>query len=275
MKKLVKTLLGVLTSVMLMGMTVCAEEYTVTDVDAVLWTNGSTVVQVDASTEAAIALPPMEIGTPVHITGVTSNGYWRVEIDGATYYIVGPGLGDTIVTNEYIRKYYDRPIIQNQNGISIEIDYTEWNMATQTFRVAHTATNNTAYTVDVKISGAIIYNGYTQDTSSNDRHLMSNEKKYGQAPTIGIEPGATMSGYNTYYLEDSDLEKLGVRFRVNFETRLNEIYGGSGGNVINFDGANFHDYTTSAIRLECPGTIHSVMGKFQLPDQAILPNLYK
>lgn len=275
MRKVVKGLLGVMVGVMLMGMTVCAEEYSVTDVDTVLWTNGSTVVQVEADTKAAVALSPMEIGTPVHITGVTSNGYWRVEIDGATYYIVGPGLGDTIITDEYIRKYYDRPIIQNQNGISIEIDYTEWNMAQQTFRVAHTATNQTAYTVDVKISGAIIYNGYTKETSTKDRHLMSNGKQYGQAPTIGIEPGATMSGYNTYYLEDTDLERLGVRFRVNFETRLNEIHGGSGGHVINFDGANFQDYTTSVISLECPGTIHSVMGKLSLPDQAILPNLMK
>lgn len=270
-----KVLLGVIISVMLMGMTVCAEEYTVTDVEAVLWTNGSTVVQVEPRVEAAVALPPMEIGTPVHITGVTSNGYWRVEIDGATYYIVGPGLGDTIITNEYIRKYYDRPIIQNQNGISIEIDYTEWNMANQTFRVAHTATNNTAYTVDVKISGAIIYNGYTKETSPNDRHLMSNGKQYGQEPTIGIVPGTTMSGYNTYYLEDTDIEKLGVRFRVNFETRLNEVHGGSGGHVINFDGADFQDYLTSAIRLECPGTIHLVLGKFSLPNQSILPNLLK
>lgn len=273
MNRLVKTLLGVVTGVMLMGMTVCAEEYTVTDTDAVLWTNGSTVVQVDASAEAAVALPPMEIGTPVHITGVTSNGYWRVEIDGATYYIVGPGLGDTIITNEYIRKYYDRPIIVNQNGISIEIDYTEWNMVEQTFTVAHTATNNTAYTVDINISGAIIYNGYTKETTTLDRHLEIQDHE--KVSTKGIVPGATMSGINTFYMEDVDLADRPFRFQANFETRLNEIYGGSGGNCINFDGATFYDYSTAATRLECPGTIYMVLGKFTMPGQTILPNLLK
>ena len=118
MKRITKTLLGILTGVMIMGMTAAASEYTVTDTDAVLWTNGNTVVQADASAGAAVALPPMEIGTPVHITGVTSNGYWRVEIDGATYYIAGAGLGDTIETDEYIRKYYAQPVIQNIKGMS-------------------------------------------------------------------------------------------------------------------------------------------------------------
>ena len=118
MKRITKTLLGILTGVMIMGMTAAASEYTVTDTDAVLWTNGNTVVQADASAGAAVTLPPMEIGTPVHITGVTSNGYWRVEIDGATYYIAGAGLGDTIETDEYIRKYYAQPVIQNIKGMS-------------------------------------------------------------------------------------------------------------------------------------------------------------
>ena len=265
-----KIILGVIIGVMLMGMTVCAEEYSVTDVEAVLWTNASTVVQVDADTKAAVVLPPMEIGTPVHITGVTSNGYWRVEIDGATYYIVGAGLGDTIVTNEYIRKYYDKPVIINQKGVTIEIDYTEWNLVTHSFKVAYTATNNSPYTLDIRAQRAYIYDGYDWEDKQSWLRRAYVDRDYGvneDVEIIGIAPGTSMSGckyghvFDEYLNEDKKISLFTTYFHVskNKETHGNEV------DYIEFEVVKFYDYTTAATRVESPNAIRSKVGFKDVP----------
>lgn len=259
MRKVTKMLLGVLTGIMLMGMTASASEYTVTDTDAVLWTNAATVIQADADEAAAVALPPMEIGTPVHITGVTSNGYWRVEIDGATYYIVGAGLGDTIVTNEYIRKYYDKSVIVNQKGVTIEIDYTEWSPRANngsTFRIGYTVTNNTPDTLDVYVTkgdGARIYNGYTDDTTTKETYvfnmLLEDDE---QNPPLGILSGESKSGFETFNIMDYELKDNEIaRFTLQFYAKR---YMGKS-NFAQFESVTFYDYTTAQTRLESENKI--------------------
>lgn len=252
MKRITKTLLGILIGVMLMGMTVSAAEYTVTDTDAVLWTNGSTVVQADASADAPVALPSMEIGTPVHITGVTSNGYWRVEIDGATYYIVGAGLGDTIVTDEYIRKYYDKPVITKPVGITIEVDYTEWNLITHAFKVAYTATNNTPYVIDIR-TRARIYDGYTDETSSTNAHPLYDKEK---EDINLLAPGVTASGYEEFRIENRFLEKnIVARNDVIFRVEKDEEVYGPSRDYIDYYPVAFYDYTTVMTRIDSPNEI--------------------
>lgn len=257
MRKVTKILLEVLMVMMLIGTTVSANEYTVTDTNAVLWTNASTVIKADASADAAAVLPSMEIGTPVHITGVTSNGYWRVEINGATYYIEGSGLGDTIVTNEYIRKYYDKPVIVNQKGVTIEIDYTEWSLRQNSksmFRIGYTVTNNTPYTLDVflaKGDGAKIYNGYTDDTStkkSNVFTFMLEETE--QNPTLDILTGESKSGFQTFNVTDYELKDNQIaRFTAEYFAQ-NSI-----SSFVQFKPVTFYDYTTAETRLECDNLI--------------------
>ena len=266
MSRVRKVLIGVLLCVMMMGMSVSAAEYTVTDVDTVLWSNALTAVQVDADENAAVALPSMEIGTPVHITGVTSNGYWRVEIDGATYYIVGAGLGDTIVTDEYIRKYYDKPVIVNQKGVTVEIDYTEWNMVKHTFEIAHTVTNNMPYVIDVSIAshGASVFNGYTDDTTTKKSYVfVSGVDKEGKRLVEGVQPGETMSGYARYQVMESLLNKNAIyRFQASYHVEKSE-------NVdldfIIYKPVTFYDYTTTDVRLESEGTINYGYGFKDVP----------
>ena len=260
-----KIILGVIIGVMLMGMTVCAEEYSVTDVEAVLWTNASTVVQVDADTMAAVALPPMEIGTPVHITGVTSNGYWRVEIDGATYYIVGAGLGDTIVTNEYIRKYYDKPVIINQKGVTIEIDYTEWNLVTHSFKVAYTATNNSPYTLDISVPDAYIYDSYDNNVTQG-YEMVGTYGDEEDVQIVAIEPRTSMSGHVYGHVFEQYIEKGRVLlFTAYFRVEKNEEVHGFSTDGIRFEPVKFYDYTTEATRVESPNEIRSIVGFQDVP----------
>ena len=264
MKRITKTLLGILTGVMIMGMTAAASEYTVTDTDAVLWTNGNTVVQADASAGAAVTLPPMEIGTPVHITGVTSNGYWRVEIDGATYYIAGAGLGDTIETDEYIRKYYAQPVIQNIKGITIKVDYTEWNKVTHVIKMGYTVTNNTPYTVDVDADKGYIYSTYEIDKVH--RSLVGERRGINEdieVETLAIAPGTSMSGYQCYHINSLRMDQISL-FTVKFVVHKNRDIYGISSHCIRFEDVAFYDYTTTDIRVQGTDQIYSIIGFYDV-----------
>ncbi len=87
-----KFLLSVLFGVMTLGMTVSASEYTVTNAEAVLYTNAEAELLSNADANSVVlskeALPD---NAPIHVTGITSNGYFRVDLDGI-YYIAGNGL---------------------------------------------------------------------------------------------------------------------------------------------------------------------------------------
>lgn len=86
-----KYVAGMLLGVMLMGMPVLAAEYTVTEVDGVLYTNDQTVILADAD-ENTVVLPEVAADLPIKVTGVTSNGYFRIDLNGQTFYIPGIGL---------------------------------------------------------------------------------------------------------------------------------------------------------------------------------------
>ncbi|MCM1183648.1 MAG: hypothetical protein NC337_09760 [Roseburia sp.] len=91
MKKKLKYLVGLLLGVMLMGMPVLAAEYTVTEVNGVLYTNDQTVILADAD-DGTVVLPEVAADLPIQVTGVTSNGYFRINLNGETFYIQGIGL---------------------------------------------------------------------------------------------------------------------------------------------------------------------------------------
>lgn len=69
-------------------------EYTVTDVDEILYTNDTTVFYVQPAVESAVVSAFCETGVPVQVTGVTSNGFYRVCIsaDGEESFVAGDGL---------------------------------------------------------------------------------------------------------------------------------------------------------------------------------------
>lgn len=94
MKKIWKGLIGFVFGVALLHVSMleaAAAEYTVTDAEAVLYTNDNTVILSDAD-DSAVVLPEVAADLPIQVTGVTSNGYFRICLDGQTYYIHGIGL---------------------------------------------------------------------------------------------------------------------------------------------------------------------------------------
>lgn len=87
-----KFLLSVLFGVMTLGMTVSASEYTVTNVEAVLYTNAETELLSNADMSSVVLnKEAMPDNAPIHVTGITSNGYFQVDLNGV-YYIAGNGL---------------------------------------------------------------------------------------------------------------------------------------------------------------------------------------
>lgn len=114
---------------------VCAAEYSVTAVDAVLYTNDNTVILADAD-DSTIVLPTVAANLPIQVTGITSNGYFQIALDGQTYFIHGIGLStaDTIENPE--RQVYN--VIMAQKAVFPEgmrwtnDNYYGWNGGTYT-----------------------------------------------------------------------------------------------------------------------------------------------
>jgi len=93
-----KMFLGFITGVMIMGscMTASAAEFTVTDQSGVCYSNDDTVVYADADLNGTVVLPDVQAGLPICVTGITSNGFFCVNLgDGNVYYIPGYGLSAT------------------------------------------------------------------------------------------------------------------------------------------------------------------------------------
>lgn len=91
MRKSIKYLASVLLGVIVMGLPVSAAEHKVTDVSGVLYTNNATAVYTDADGQTLL-LPKVDPGLPILVTGVTDNGYFRIDLAGQILYIPGSGL---------------------------------------------------------------------------------------------------------------------------------------------------------------------------------------
>ncbi len=63
----------------------------VTEVSAVMWTNENTAF-LSSPDDAAVVVPNVGAGLPINVTGITSNGYFRVDLGGQAFYINGIGL---------------------------------------------------------------------------------------------------------------------------------------------------------------------------------------
>lgn len=68
--------------------------YSVTDAQAILYTNDTTVIYSAPSKNSSVILPACDAGLPVLVTGVTDNGYFRVELEESTGYVLGIGLSE-------------------------------------------------------------------------------------------------------------------------------------------------------------------------------------
>lgn len=75
-----------------------AAEFSVTEAAAVLYTNENTVILLDADDSTAV-LSGVEVDLPIQVTGVTSNGYFRISLGGQTFYVHGTGLSAGMVSD--------------------------------------------------------------------------------------------------------------------------------------------------------------------------------
>lgn len=95
MKKLLNNMMKLMIGAALFlaapAMESAAAEYSVTPAEAVLYTNDSTVI-LSETDDAAVVLPEVAADLPIQVTGITSNGYFRIALDGQTFYIHGIGL---------------------------------------------------------------------------------------------------------------------------------------------------------------------------------------
>lgn len=93
MKKITKYVFGLLIGTLMLGTTVNATEYSVTPVNAILYSNSESVLYSDADMSSSVVLSAeaFEDNIPIQVTGITSNGFFQVNL-GATYYIAGNGL---------------------------------------------------------------------------------------------------------------------------------------------------------------------------------------
>ena len=100
------------------SMSVNAAEFHVTEASAVLFTNESTVIRLDADENSTVILSGIEADLPIQVTGVTSNGYFQILLDGQTFYVHGIGLTAGEMPNSgngATSGIYDKIIAQKAN----------------------------------------------------------------------------------------------------------------------------------------------------------------
>lgn len=100
------------------SLAVNAAEFSVTEASAVLYTNENTVIRSDADENSVVILPEVDAGLPIQVTGVTSNGYFRILLDGQTFYVHGIGLNTGEMPNtdsSVANSIYDIMIAQKAN----------------------------------------------------------------------------------------------------------------------------------------------------------------
>ena len=64
----------------------------VTDTEAVLYTNDSTVIYSVPDLSGAVLFAELETGLPIHVTGTTENGFFRIDLGEITAYVDLTGL---------------------------------------------------------------------------------------------------------------------------------------------------------------------------------------
>ena len=110
-----------------------AAEFSVTETSAILYTNENTVILLDADEGSAVILSGVEKGLPIQVTGITSNGYFRILLDGQTFYVHGIGLnadGMPNAGNDAANSIYDKIIAQKANFLEgmkwTNADFYSW-----------------------------------------------------------------------------------------------------------------------------------------------------
>lgn len=97
--KLKYGVLLVITLIILSGNSVLAAEYTVQPTSGVLYTGEGAEVFQKPDVSTMVAEFPGDF--PVQVTGITDNGYFQIDFNGATFYIYGKALSTNTGTRAY------------------------------------------------------------------------------------------------------------------------------------------------------------------------------
>lgn len=100
------------------------EAANISNIQAVLYTNTSTVIYAGADLTGAVVLPDVEVGLPVKVTGVTDNGFFQVDIAGI-YYIPCSGL-EVSVKAINLSTLQNRGVDLSDAVISAKYTYTDY-----------------------------------------------------------------------------------------------------------------------------------------------------
>ena len=60
--------------------------------DMVLYTNDTSVIYAEPSLESNVILPFCETGLPIHVIGLTSNGYFQIDLGEVIAFVPVDGL---------------------------------------------------------------------------------------------------------------------------------------------------------------------------------------
>ncbi|MBO5146723.1 MAG: hypothetical protein J6C19_14550 [Lachnospiraceae bacterium] len=102
-----------------------AAEYTVTETQAVLYTNEYTVILADAD-ENTVVIPAVDADLPIQVTGVTSNGYFRIDLGGQTFYVNGAGLSAPVSDSSIYDSIMAQKAVFPEGMRWTNEDFREW-----------------------------------------------------------------------------------------------------------------------------------------------------
>ena len=93
MKRVLRCCLGIVLGVLFCGMTAFADEFTVAETSLVLYSNSETALYQSATEDSVVVISKEDFpdGAAIQVTGITSTGFFQVELNG-TYYVPAAGL---------------------------------------------------------------------------------------------------------------------------------------------------------------------------------------
>ena len=122
-KKIKFGLLLVCMLIIFTGNTALAAEYTVQPVNGTLYTGEGAEIFSEPEASSMVAVFPGDF--PVQITGMTDNGFFQINFNGATFYIYGKALSSSTGTQAYKLTEIDAKAALVGNADSGELIYTQ------------------------------------------------------------------------------------------------------------------------------------------------------
>lgn len=239
MKRINKYIIGIFTGLLFWGMKVFASE--ITPVNAILFSNEEAVVYAEADMTSVIVLPNLQEGLPIHVTGITNNGFFQIDM-GGIYYVPGYGLevgkeenvpavveesekpegvSEEIYSvkqnyNEYIARVVELVNVERQNAGLAPLAYDEQITYAATHRSYEMAASN--YFSHTRPSGEIcytIFNEYNVSYWSAGENIA-----YGQRSPEEVMNGWMNSPGHRANILTAGFTKIGVGIAANANGRL-------------------------------------------------------